>query len=157
MKNSILILLMFLSSCGTETGNPIIDNLTGSPAQDDSTNISSYSSSLVGTICTKLVSCHSSFLTLDNCLVGTKVQSNLDTELGLTDGDYSTYQDIIDAESNSSLTTNNTEAIQCLADISIFTCSDANVLNAFNAGSPTDFSNVYKIIPTGAGSCNDFF
>jgi hypothetical protein len=156
MKLLFIICYLFLFSCGTETGNPITKTSNGNP--DAGADQESTASELVfGKSCDILFSCYPSSMTLSSCGVSFLAQDGFDTVLGITDGLYVTGKEIVDAERSESLTPNTTEFDQCLADIGNLSCSDNEVVNAFDDSNPSDFSNAFKIIPTGSGSCNDIF
>lgn len=112
---------------------------------------------LLARICFKLASCHSGVLTQATCESAILNEDDFDTEYGLNSADYSTYQEIINADSAAIITGDETSFSQCVSDITDLSCDDAEVLDAFDTNDPTNFTNAYKIIPVGAGSCNDLF
>lgn len=157
MLNSFLIsVLLLIISCGTETGNPFLD---GEPSggNDSQNGLITLSEQVLNSSCEKLVNCYSSVLTKENCLTGLKLQVNFDTEFGLTDGVFSDFQAIIEAEAEEVLVASGPKVNQCRQDIENLLCSDNEVTSAFDTNFPSIFSSSYNLIPTGAGSCNDIF
>ena len=142
----ILPLLMSLSlllSCATETGNP---SANSNPAELTTLE------TLRNTACEKLVQCYAS-LDADDCIAGVNATTNIDTELGLTIGQYFNYQAAINGEISGAIGSTGAAATQCDSDLSALVCGSAEVLNAYSAGAPADFSNVFELFPSGAGSC----
>ena len=136
-------------SCGTETGNP-----TGA-SQTLSTPLTA-AESIRDALCERLVECHSG-LTVADCLAGVNAATNIDTELGLSAGVYSSYSAIITAERNVEITAASSPSAACTVLIDALECTDPAVQAAYDSGSPDDFSNVAPMIPGASGSCPDVY
>jgi hypothetical protein len=143
-----LLILCICIGCGTETGNPLLD--------PDHLNSDQPVVGLLETMCLKLSKCHAG-LTFNICESNVLLQDNIDTAIGLGDGIYTSYQAIIDAESNGEISENRLPTVQCYLDITNMKCNDSEVTNAYDIANPTDFTSVYKLLITGAGSCQDMF
>ena len=150
-------------SCGTEVGNPLTVFQSGTDDSDEPENndsdasLTTFSANLEVVVCTKLSECYASTLTEKNCLSAIPAVDGFDIELGLVGANYNSLSDVKTAESNSLITPNSTSSAQCLNDIKALTCTDSEVINAYDISNPTDYSNLYLITPVGAGSCNDVF
>lgn len=164
MKKLLLIFLFLNISCGTEVGNPLVDlnagngdDNSGDPSQDNSGNLTSFSSQLKTRMCEKLVECYSSTIIQTECENSISDVDGFDSELGLDPSDYSMYSEIQEDEDADHIIANSIYSLQCLEDINDLICSDAEVINAYNSSAPSDYSSTFEIIPAGSGSCNDSF
>lgn len=147
-----LILLLFIS-CGTETGNPLVQDATLT-VDEDARVTTAYT--VIENVCNKLKDCYN--VAYVTCVNKSVLEDNFDSALGLNTGDYSNYNDILNAEVNNSLSVNDSAAAsQCANDIKNLSCSDTEVVDAYDTNNQSDYSNVYKLIPVGAGSCQDIY
>ena len=147
-----LILFLLLCSCGTETGNPISEDDSGQALPGD--GITYFTLTTADNICDKLIECYGEITDVSACIEKLKTIDGFDTALDLED-DYSNFNDIYLDEKNSVFTINSDYNQQCQSDINGLTCSDSEVINAYDSASPNDYSNVPNIIPVGSGSCQD--
>lgn len=146
----LLLLLLLLVGCGTETGNPITPS---SPASgEDGTTTST--EGILEKVCEKIESCYS--VKESTCKTNTLEEDGFDDAFDIAD--YDDLQAIVDAETAGDLSVTSTSAVtQCKTDIENLSCSDSEVVNAYSTSSPNDYSNMADIIPTNAGSCQDIF
>lgn len=159
----MFICVLLCVSCGaggTDTGNPsAIDSGTGDSPTSDCDSCSPAISltgieQIVTSVCEKLVSC-SSTLTQANCEAGVFAQSNIDTEIGLPINTYSDLEAVLEAELDDVLTYNSTELSSCLTSIDQLSCQSSNVTLAYRASAPSNFTNVYQLIPV--SSCSQVY
>ena len=146
-----LLLVFLFIGCGTETGNPIQE---GSVMPGDSTNSDLLTYRLADNVCDKLIECYDEVTSVSDCINQVLSVDGFDDALDLNSS-YSNLREIFNDERDSVLTSNSTEAAQCITDINALSCSDSEVINAFNSSSPNDYSNTPNIVPTNAGSCQD--
>lgn len=152
MKSLILMFLLILIGCGIETGNPHVSS--GNP-NDNQESLNSEVSLITSRACKKISECYS--VTESSCINGIPSQNNFDLPLGISDNIYSNLTEIINAETSGAITPDYSSADQCKVDIDNSLCSDQRVIDAFSNSAPTNFSNVYKILPSSSGSCIDVF
>jgi hypothetical protein len=156
MKMILLVLtLLSLASCGTETGNPEATSGEG----DQNLPQSGYQDTITGSIatlaCQKVSSCYS--VTQETCLENIGTQDNFDQVLGLPDATYTNLLGVVFAEKNGSIIANTINSDNCKSDISNLNCSDQEVQDAFSNSSPNDFSKIYKVLPQIPGNCDSVF
>ena len=144
-----LLLVFLFIGCGTETGNPIQG---GGLFQGGQVSLFTYR--LAESVCEKLIECYDEVISVNDCIKEVEDIDGFDIALNL-DSNYTDLNDIYIDESGSVITSSSTEAAQCITDINALSCSDSEVINAFNSSSPNDYSNTANIVPTNAGSCQD--
>ena len=165
MKIWILFFLLFNAGCGTEVGNPLTDNLSntdeddnnGTPSGDDSASFTTSAAQIKNVACKKLVECYGTYFDQDSCENNISGVDGFDTSFGLDSFDYADFSEIEEAEGNDEIEANSTYTTQCVSDIEALSCSDSEVINAFDSSNSSDFSNTYEVIPTRSGSCNDLY
>lgn len=180
------IVIMFsclaVTSCGiggTETGNPQpgaqeeggdTGGDSGGDSGDDSPSggdemgdnepqgaaAASSAEQILNSLCSKLVSCYET-LTDTNCKSGMLEASNIDSELGLNEGAYTSYQAIIDAEVVGEIIVDTRSVAQCQTDIEALTCTDPSVVAAFDPDDADNFNDVFRMIPNGSDSCEGVY
>ncbi len=145
---ALLVTSILSSGCGgTDSGNPPPPASTGSSSDTGVASIENY-------ICYKLSACFS--LEYESCYSGLRASSGIDTEIGLASG-YGTFQKIITDDGAGTITRSASALTTCTAAIYTLTCSSTAVQTSFSSGTPTDFSNIQNILPTGSGSCPDIY
>ena len=147
----LLLIFLFLS-CGTETGNPIEEDDSGQALPGDSVDYFTFN--LADNVCDKLIECYSEVSDVSACIQKVLSVDGFDLALNLS-STYSDLNEIYTDEKNSTISKNSTESSQCIADIKALSCSDSEVINAFDSSSPNDYSNTANMVPTNAGSCQD--
>lgn len=157
---SIFILFTPIYGCGegTETGNPTAH--TGDDDDDDAespADVSLTSSEqILEALCDKLTECYTS-LTETDCETGIKATGGLENDIGLTEGSYSTYQDIIDAEENGEISADSDALSSCIADIGSSECGNTEVDSAYDSADADNFDDVENMVPDGTDSCEGVF
>jgi hypothetical protein len=143
MKSRLLIALaLLLPACGgTETGNP------NGPSAGNTAATVSFADQLVTGVCSKLAACYPSLSTA-TCDAGLLTETNFGPALGLP-GDTRSLSQLASAEEAGSIAVKSPAT--CISDIGALSCSSAGVQQAYSASSPSDFSNVVKLVP---GSCS---
>lgn len=142
----LLFSVLATTGCGgTGTGNP--GKTTPDFIPTSSTQTSAGASAILDAICAKLSACYPT-LSTTACRNGILPTTQIDTELGLSSG-FGTYQHILDSEDGMTISVNAARAAICISDISALSCSAAGVVAAYTATAPTNFNNVYQLLPTG--------
>lgn len=140
---------------GTETGNPAcgegIDE-TG-PFSDETQTAAER---ILDSLCNKLTECFDS-LTQSECQTGVLGTDQIDNELGLTEGSFSSYLEIINAERGETISADSDALNTCLSDIRILDCSDEGVQAAYSEADPDNFDNVENMVPAGIDSCEGVY
>ncbi|MEM7646711.1 MAG: hypothetical protein AAF203_07375 [Pseudomonadota bacterium] len=142
-----LLLCLLLTAClndGTDTGNPGL--IEGDP-MDGVT--SSFLTQFADSICMRLGECEGG--PLSGCRSDLFDQDNIDTEIGVGDLDYPTLGDINTAQVMGDLTGNTDDLITCIQDIEALSCSDSDVMNAYDPMASNPYVGVATIIP---GTCS---
>lgn len=150
MKKIILTLFMVstLLACqnkGTDTGNPLDDNLgQEQPCKSEDSCLPSPVIGVGGTagsICDTIKKCggESDYVTCTNA-VGT--QKDLRTEIPLA---YETIQEMDLAYGRSEIEINAPDFMTCMTGIQTLTCDSPAFLDAYNVQHPADYSSILKI------------
>lgn len=131
--NLVIFISCFLISCirlpGTNTGNP--GNLTpGNAAHDPPTSLDLLSQSIIVNLCKTLIKCTSE-IEVQNCYQSIEILPNMLWELGLNDGTFLTYQDLIRAESLSQISTNRNNFNDCMLSISQLECNSDLIIQSY--------------------------
>lgn len=152
----VLIIFLLFNGCGTEVGNPIKEaTVPGSGEVQDPLTLTS--SALRGKVCDKLVECFPSQFNADNCANIINNVDGFDDAFNLNNSSYNDYEDIEEAEKNELIEVSSTEGTQCQDDIEALSCTDSEVINAYDESNSSDYTQLYNIIPIGSGSCQDTF
>lgn len=162
MKVLLLLISFFVFSCGTETGNPLTsltsgDNNNSDPnAGNDSGELQSTKSFLIAkAVCEKIKSCYPLAADDLNCEEDILGLEGFDENLGLAADSYYDLAALMTAESDDRLTVDSNANTQCLTDLENLSCSDSEVLNAYDSSNSTDYSNFALMLPQTSGSCSD--
>lgn len=145
-------LLVFIVSCrldGTDTGNPGTPDMS-SPTTDVQT--ASEISEIIDASCSLLSQCEGS--TLQECKSKVFAQTNVDTELGLNPGDYTTMSSIHSAVLNGGLDPDASAHAQCLQDIDALSCAATEVIDAYDPGLTNPYAGLADMLPL---SCESIF
>ena len=125
---------------GTVTGNPLTP-----------TNASS---EILFAICSVLDRCQAQ-VPFNTCMTGVAATDGIGVTLGLPAGAYDPYSSIETAEANGKLAANLTNTNTCIDTINNLSCTNPNVLNAYNPANPNPFAGVPGMVPT--QSCGQVF
>lgn len=131
---------------GTETGNPTDED------QPESADAGTVAQQILDQLCFKLTECFEN-LTIADCQTGILQSSQIDTELGLEQGSFDSYQEIINAEQVGDILPDNNDVTTCLIDIAALECDAANVVFAYDPNDEENFDNVENMVPEGENSC----
>lgn len=159
MNHLALITLIFftlLAGCGTDTGNPFHSGDSRSSAGDTwpiQIGEEPFSFSLAKTVCSKLSQCHAD-LTFSACTTHFYLIENIDTEVGLPEGTYSTINAIYDAEKNEEIVANTSASAACINDYNKLTCSDVEIVNSWIPENSSPMLRFAESLPT---SCINVF
>jgi hypothetical protein len=135
----IFILLLAVSGCGTDTGNPGI-NGESLPTQDPALETAPDGArSVAAQICTTLAACNTGLDTM-SCSSSVLSVSGLPSYLG-----YSNYNTLNDVASDAGKSVNNTYLQSCLTELNAVNCGSSRVSNSFSPATPTNFSNVSQL------------
>ena len=152
----IIFSLLFIVSCGTETGNPVRPSELNSTPTVDEDSKTTVSYSLLAKICSKLKDCYT--VSEETCISSSLSSDGFDAAYNLNTSTYSTLLQIVNDEKDGKISIQNeTSKNQCEADIDALTCSDNEIQNAYEVSAPSDFSNTDQAVPVGAGSCQDIY
>lgn len=136
MKKIILVLFsLWITSCGTDTGNPGVYR-DGPPLGIGAYKISD-------TACAKVSECNAAVTT---CYSSVNVDSNFVTGLGLSISRYSRLQDVYSAVDAGTLDYSDSSYLVCANAIRQLTCSHPLVVASYNSSSPLDFSQVHQLL-----------
>lgn len=162
MKGLLLLFSILVFSCGTETGNPLTsltsgDNNYNSPnADNDSGELQSTKSFLIAkAVCEKIKNCYlvaTAGLDCEEVILGLE---GFDENLGLPADSYYDLAALMTAEADDRVTVDSNANTQCLMDLDDLSCSDSEVVNAYDSSNPTDYSNFALMLPQTSGSCSD--
>lgn len=127
---------MSLTGClwGTGTGNP-----EKQPASDSNSlfTLRSY-------VCVKLTNCYN-LLSANDCQAGMGVQTNIDTELGLSEGQYASYEEVEDAVYDGVLSPHLAAVSQCADDIYQLSCEDLDARDVYDPLKSNPYENLKNI------------
>ncbi|MCJ8275694.1 MAG: hypothetical protein HRT44_10645 [Bdellovibrionales bacterium] len=154
MKLKILFSLLFLLvACGTDTGNPGatpesgegFDNAIGVIDRPGDEVIPT----LVDVICDRFTDCGTS--TFKSCKSSLYALDEIDTEIGLPEGAYSSLKEVHNAFTDEALKESPDDFNQCLADIQASSCSDLDFTQQPHPDN-NDFAGSSVVIPS---SCSN--
>ena len=154
MKLFLLIFILLLG-CGTEVGNPLTEYTSGTDnGEDDANSVPSDDEDhpLVARVCGTLTRCYPS-LKDQECREHILDVDKFDTRLGL---DKDNYQNLKEITLDTNLVVNTVNAEACLVSIEQLSCSDSEIISAYNENNPDRFDNTYKVIPK-SEDCENYF
>lgn len=150
MKNLILLLFIFLTSCnsvfGTDHGNPFNQG-----PGDGSGNRITYSTLLTEKFCLRV---HACFTTISTVNCQNEMLSNLQIPAELNLQSYSNLSDIKNAELAGQFQISAISYQQCTQSISNNSCSDQVVFDSLLSSG--DLSGLHKVFKT-SSSCQQIF
>jgi hypothetical protein len=154
--STLLILGVLGAGCGTGlfggtgTGNPGV-------GPQGTTEDGNLNSTIWSALCSKLVQCNGGSLSAATCSASLNSQDNIDTEVGLSVGQYANVSAIVSAVDSGALTVNSSHSQQCVSDVQALSCADPLVQGAFQSGAANPLAGAAAMIPTGAASCTGYF
>ncbi|MBT4761956.1 MAG: hypothetical protein HOO06_09690 [Bdellovibrionaceae bacterium] len=147
------------SNCGTVTGNPFscAKEKIPSHANTGSPIITDYfSTSLRSFTCQRISTCHNN-ITATECNNEFLNITNIDTEIGLSSGVYTSFSDIQVAEQNNNISANVTQGNLCLTELNTITCENTLMQNAYDSTALSPLEGVAQLISQGTTSCQATF
>lgn len=132
----ILILVLFVAACGTDSGNP---EEVDTPPQ--SSIISDF---IGGQICQKIATCFSTSLT--ECQSKLMSADNLTSELGVNTTVYPNLGLLLDKVADQTLQINTTHKSLCHTAISNLSCGDTLVQQAYDSSDIENLDNTYYLL-----------
>lgn len=136
IKFSILIGVLLLNSCGTDTGNPVDLPVNHSPAIGES---------FTSIICQKIKGCG---WNTDTCGNSVYNDTNIGAKIGSPYSDLKSLQQLYHEKgfgNSSRIEFDEVNQTLCLDSIANLSCSSATLTDAFKASATNPFENIYLI------------
>lgn len=137
---SLIVLSVFITQCGagTETGNPKIE--TSDEMTADETTL------LLNSICSALVGCFDS-ASQTECGEALQTDANALNAFGADTVTYQSFTEVQADIDSGAITVDVDQLTSCRDAIANVSCATMEADNVFDESSPSDFSNVFIIIP----------
>ena len=155
----LLILMLFLAGgCGTDTGNPFSESepsygdivAPGDPFPGEEP----FTYSLLKASCRKISRCNSEELSYNQCLGYFYELTTVDTEIGLTVGQYTNLQAVLNAENSNELTLNVSATETCVEEFEALDCDDTEIINSYQ---PSETNPLIRLNEALSNSCTGVF
>lgn len=154
----LLILILFMAvGCGTDTGNPFSE---GEPSYGDIVapgdpfpGEEPFTYSLLKASCRKISRCNTD-LSYNQCIGYFYELTNVDTEIGLTVGQYTNLQAVYNAENSNELSLNVSATETCIEDFEALDCDDTQIINSYQ---PSETNPLVRLNEALSNSCTGVF
>jgi len=137
---SLIIFSVFITHCGagTETGNPKPE--TANEMLADETTL------LLNSICSALGGCFESTSTTE-CGEALQTDTNALNEFGADTNTINSFDEVQTDIDSGAITVDTDQLIACRDAIANVSCATMEADNVFDDSNPSDFSNVFMIVP----------
>ncbi len=147
IKIGLVLAVLALQACGTDTGNPGFRNSVPNSATSSLTDQISIS------ICSKVKSCFSPVLA--DCELKIRTVAQVPSALGLNEAVYPNFDSIEQAIDAQILTVDGPRRDSCFQSLQQVSCSDSAVQQAYSSTDVENLSQIWKILGIDS-NCSQF-
>jgi hypothetical protein len=147
MRVLIVLLILFAAGCakGTGTGNPYENSNPASGNTPLPVPANSVSGDVFVNVCMNIQRCHPE-AAADSCDQTIEYMTTFGDKVGLGAGSTATVSEIILLEGQGQITSNISAGIACISAMNALSCTDSNMMAAFDAAALNPFANSPNIL-----------